>query len=121
MVCSGGRGGAHVPTLGKQIREARARAGLTTKDAAVLAGISRQEWSRIENGHASEPRPETLGRIERALGIEIRPEEEAGSHVLKLWDLLSSADREQVLADMIRRIPARSFSPADDVLALAAR
>lgn len=72
-------------------------------------------------GDASEPRPETLGRIERALGIEIRPEEEAGSHVLKLWDLLSGADREQVLADMIRRIPARSFSPADDALALAAR
>ena len=107
--------------LGGRIVMARRAKGWTASRLADEAGISRQQLSRIEHGH-SEPTDATLACISRALGAElVEAAGEPGSHVLKLWEMLSAADREQVLADMIRRVPMRSFDPADDALALAAR
>jgi transcriptional regulator with XRE-family HTH domain len=55
--------------LGDYVREQRARTGLTVVRAARTAGIGRSTWTTIEHGKSPIPKPDTLGKIARALDI----------------------------------------------------
>lgn|GEM_PF-5035559 len=101
-------------TVGEQIRMARSRLGWTATQAAEKAGIAREIWSRIECGTTKQPRAETLGKIERALGLHLEtpqtPQESQQSYVMRLWEALSTHDREEMLEELVRRaVPDRSF------------
>ena len=58
--------------LGAAIKGARLRLGLTHKTAVEAAGtgISVALWSKLENGHPGDYRPNTFAAVERALGWE---------------------------------------------------
>lgn len=56
--------------LGRKIRELRSKAGLTAREVAVAAGVSRSLVSQIERGTAS-PSVTTLRRIAAALGVPV--------------------------------------------------
>lgn len=58
------------PTLGAWLRETRARHGLTQKDLAERAGMSRSYLCDIERGRGASPSVATLDALARALGIE---------------------------------------------------
>lgn len=69
------------PLLGRVLREARLRAGVSQKQLAIRTGIAAPALSRIENGHES-PSFERLAICLGALGfepsLELRPL--TGSH-----------------------------------------
>lgn len=56
--------------LGKRLRAARERTGLTQEETADRAGISRRSYRTIESGAAA-ARATTLFNIARSLGLEI--------------------------------------------------
>jgi transcriptional regulator with XRE-family HTH domain len=56
--------------VGAQIRERRAREGLTIADVAQRAGVSIGMLSKIENGQVS-PSLESLNRLAHALGVPV--------------------------------------------------
>ena len=64
------------PTLGRVLRNARLRAGVTQKQLSLRTGIAAPSLSRIENGHES-PSFERLATCLEALGfeptVELRP------------------------------------------------
>lgn len=114
-------------SIGERVRVARARIGLSVADAAKRAGISRQALWTIEHGKV-DPRPETIARIESALGADLGDlaEDRAATlrgheYVLRLWDALGPKDREDMLDELVRRaLDAPSFMVADEPLAVAA-
>ena len=57
-------------TLAEKIRKIREEKGMTQKQVAAIMGISQQAYSQYESG-AREPKPETMGRIAIALGVDI--------------------------------------------------
>jgi len=56
--------------LSYKLKIERARAGMTVDDLSKTSKVGRQTISRIENGIA-EPRISTLGRIAKALNIDV--------------------------------------------------
>jgi transcriptional regulator with XRE-family HTH domain len=56
--------------LSYKLKIERARAGMTLDDLARISKIGRQTISRIENG-STIPRISTLGRIAKALDIDV--------------------------------------------------
>jgi transcriptional regulator with XRE-family HTH domain len=61
-----------------RLREAREEAVLTISELAKVSGVSEDAICKIENGHRR-PRPGTLRRLARALGVkpqELRPRSE---------------------------------------------
>lgn len=54
--------------IGRRIRAARIRAGLTQEEAAAATGIDWRRWQRIENGTVN-PTVRTLSRVATALGL----------------------------------------------------
>ena len=114
--------------LGSRIVIARRAKGWTSSRLAEEVGLSRQQLSRIEHGH-SEPTAPTLERIRLALGADLDATEGDLSvprtrAVDVLWDRLSHSDQREILdlmAARVARSDERSFEPADEALALAAR
>ena len=119
-------------SIGDVVRTRRLAAGLTEDDAARKAGISRPAWSDIERGAVRRPRVRTLESIARALGVElddlrsqttpdIDPDDPKRDALLQLWGALPARDRDELMADMVRRMLAgRSFEDADELLQAAA-
>lgn len=58
-----------VPGLGDRIKEARKGSGRTVTDVAAAAGMSVQNWYRIEREQQELPL-ETLRLIEKSLGVD---------------------------------------------------
>jgi transcriptional regulator with XRE-family HTH domain len=65
--------------IGRRVRAARTRAGLSQQDASIKAGMSYRWWQRLEAGESG-PTVRTLIRIADALGIGF-------------WDLVCTAPR----------------------------
>jgi transcriptional regulator with XRE-family HTH domain len=57
--------------IGDVIRRARAEKDLTQKQLSEASGLSQTDIARIENGVTKKPSAKTVGRLSRALGIEI--------------------------------------------------
>jgi transcriptional regulator with XRE-family HTH domain len=57
--------------LGKRIRGARERRGMTQKEAAQAAGIATDMISRLENGRYQSPGLRTIVRIADGLGASV--------------------------------------------------
>jgi predicted transcriptional regulator len=68
------------------LRKARTRGGLSQRDLAARAGTSQSVVARIEGG-LTDPSSETLRRLLRAAGMEVRcllePLPVTGSHMLE--------------------------------------
>ena len=64
------RRGETAATLGGWLRDTRARQGLTQKDLAERAGMSRSYLCDIERGRGASPSVSTLDHLARALGVE---------------------------------------------------
>ena len=63
--------GASVETLGQRLREERRLAVLTQAELAEKAGVSLITVNRLENEEGeSSPRPETVRRLAKALGVD---------------------------------------------------
>jgi transcriptional regulator with XRE-family HTH domain len=58
------------PEMGRIIKEARTRLGLTTRQLARLAGISQPFVSNLEAGDRS-PLPKTARKLEAILGVSV--------------------------------------------------
>lgn len=58
--------------LGRMLREARKRKGLSLRAVQEATGISFSWITRTEHGHYSRPSPERLTRLAEALGIDVR-------------------------------------------------
>ncbi|MBU6367665.1 MAG: helix-turn-helix domain-containing protein [Gemmatimonadetes bacterium] len=58
--------------FGEQLRVARRARRLTQAQAAVLAGVGVRLWNEAENGRRSQVGLETMLRMMRAVGIEVR-------------------------------------------------
>ena len=52
-----------------KIKQARERAGLSATAAAERAGMSKQQWYKIESGRQHDARSETLSRVAQAVGL----------------------------------------------------
>lgn len=57
-------------SIGTRIIQLRNQKGLTQQELSELTGLAASYLSRIENRRL-EPRPQTLGRIARALGVTV--------------------------------------------------
>ena len=57
--------------LGKRVREARERAGLTRSEASRRAGVDAAYWYRLENGLAAGPTFEVVARVAVALDVTL--------------------------------------------------
>ena len=57
--------------IGRQVREARQRAGLTQSDLSTASGVLQPEISRVERGFAN-PTLDTLGKLAAAVNTELR-------------------------------------------------
>lgn len=60
---------ATTPGLGSYIRRIRKAHGISIRELAVQAGIDSGGLARLENGKVSNPRPDTLSALARALDI----------------------------------------------------
>jgi DNA-binding XRE family transcriptional regulator len=60
--------------IASQIREARKSAGLTLVDVAERAGMTKQAVLKIESGQNANPKLDTIARIARAIGKDLRVE-----------------------------------------------
>jgi transcriptional regulator with XRE-family HTH domain len=49
----------------------RVKSGLTIQGAAQKAGVSRTTWTDIEDAATPVARPETLGRVAEAIGVDL--------------------------------------------------
>lgn len=58
-------------TLGTRLRQARTEARLTQEQAAVIAGVSKQAISHIENDRTKNPEAATLEPLSRRLGVSL--------------------------------------------------
>lgn len=58
-------------TLGTRLRQARTEAKLTQEQAAVIAGVSKQAISHIENDRTKNPEAATLEPLSRRLGVSL--------------------------------------------------
>lgn len=56
--------------IGKRIRTIRLEKKIRQVDLAAGAGMSWRHLIRMEQGQGGEPKPETLGRLAEALGVE---------------------------------------------------
>src|SRR5215208_4913157 len=56
--------------VGERLAELREQKALTLHDLEELSGIGADGISKIENGHRK-PRPSTLRKLARALGVEV--------------------------------------------------
>ena len=57
-------------SISYRVKIERARAGLTVDDLSKISKVDRQTISRIEKG-MTEPRVSTLGKIAKALNIDV--------------------------------------------------
>lgn len=57
-------------TLGQRLRHARRRAVMTQAELAQAAGVALITANRLENDAIANPRPETVRRLAKALGVE---------------------------------------------------
>ena len=57
-------------TLGQRLRHARQRAVMTQAELAQAAGVALITANRLENDAIDNPRPETVRRLARALGVD---------------------------------------------------
>lgn len=57
-------------TVARRVRQLREDLGLEIQEAAEKAGVSKQTWSRIENGHYL-PRGRTAQMMADALGVTV--------------------------------------------------
>ena len=56
--------------VGRRVRTLRQDLGLEIQEAAEKAGVSKQTWSRVENGHDL-PRGSTAQKMADALGVNV--------------------------------------------------
>ena len=63
----------------KKLRARRMELGLKQTDVAIQSGISESSITMIERGAVKNPKPETIGLIAKALGIELESLYETGS------------------------------------------
>lgn len=106
----GGRDPQRLQRLGELISLRRGEIGASQSELASSAGLSRDRWVVFEAGRARNPRPQTLGGIERALGWmpgSIRTFLNGGDepHVTQgVMDLSIPGDHGQLLADLRREL-----------------
>ncbi len=86
------------------LRGARRSAGLTQRDLAGRAGVPQPTVARIESG-VQEPRHETLDRLLRACGFELR------LVPITTGEDANGVDREQI-RQLLRLSPAERFQRA---------
>lgn len=92
--------------IGRQLAEARDRAGLTQSELALKLGVQQSRVSRIE--HEANPRLDTVQSYARALGLEVAlvPRKQLGRVRAMLSDQAApeSDDRSRFpsLADLVR-------------------
>lgn len=76
--------------FGVYVAYMRAVSDLTQEEAAERAGLSRVQWSRIENGHDL-PKRETISAIADAINVDVgglyRRADYAVPHDLKIYDM----------------------------------
>lgn len=60
----------HSKMVAELVLLARVRAGLSVEAAAEAAEMSRTTWTDIESGNKKLARPETLGRVARAINLD---------------------------------------------------
>jgi transcriptional regulator with XRE-family HTH domain len=60
----------NVQALGTRLQQTRKRKVLSQEELAAAAGVPVVTISRIENGHAANPRPSTVRKLAAALGVE---------------------------------------------------
>lgn len=71
------------PSLGDQLRRARAASGLSIRQAAAKAGISTGALSGMENGRITNVAPERLERLAATYGIDPTPLYETAQHAAR--------------------------------------
>ncbi|MEA2663138.1 MAG: hypothetical protein QOI11_82 [Candidatus Eremiobacteraeota bacterium] len=92
--------------IGRQLAEARDRAGLTQSELALKLGVQQSRVSRIE--HEANPRLDTVQSYARALGLEVAlvPRKQLGRVRAMLSDQAAPEgdDRSRFpsLADLVR-------------------
>ena len=78
-------------SIGTRIIQLRNQKGLTQQELSDLTGLAASYLSRIENRHL-EPRPQTLSRIAKALGVTVSEIfEERSSHLGTLQCVITSS------------------------------
>jgi transcriptional regulator with XRE-family HTH domain len=55
----------------RELREIRLRRGLSQADLSAITGVTEFTISEIESGKRANPRPSTLRKLARALGVEV--------------------------------------------------
>lgn len=90
------------PTIGARIRARREELGLSLSALAEHSGVSKGYWSQLENGAATNPSVDTLGKIADALGVALhdllgeprQPEHEMGRLPKGLAEFLAEREGE---------------------------
>ena len=57
-------------TIGRRIKHVRQRALMTQADLAQAAGVALITANRLENDAIDNPRPDTVRKLARALGVD---------------------------------------------------
>ncbi len=57
-------------SLSERLKKVRERRVLTQEELAAAAGVPVVTISRIENGHTEEPRPSTVRKLAKPLGVD---------------------------------------------------
>ena len=55
----------------REVREIRLRRGLSHADLSAMTGVAEFTISEIESGKRANPRPSTLRKLARGLGVEV--------------------------------------------------
>lgn len=104
--------------LGKQLKEARAKLGLSAREVADRSGMADSNVLRLEQGAIANPRPETLKSLADTLNLDLADLYAAAGYVQpdglpsfapylrsKYADLPASAQRELEIS--FRKIAAK--------------
>jgi len=83
----------------EELRRLRKLKGLSQQDLAAKSGVSQYTITEIETGRRSDPRPSTLRKLAKALGVEVAdffrepeaPKEDAPPHPEPSEELRGSA------------------------------
>ncbi len=78
-------------SIGTRIIQLRNQKGLSQQELSTLTGLAASYLSRIENRHL-EPRPQTLGKIAKALGVTVSEIfQETSTHLGTLQCVITSS------------------------------
>lgn len=111
--------------LGRNIRAARERRGLTQMEAARDAGLTASAWSRLENGRFQNPGLRTLARLafawevpvgELFQGVPRQVDEASGRARAQLGVMLRRATPEQLelIVSLARAVVSQDGGGRDD-------